>query len=282
MSGVQMAVFDLDGTLLDHGALTGSAIRMLKALKQNGVRVIIATGRHRGTVPLRLQSSSLTDYLICSNGAVVTAPGAAPLFEQTLSRDRLVALMALGESFGCRYAVSIGRATLLSRREPLRRRKTDGGSDTKRYFWRYYMYPLHSRPVTSWADYLKRPDARAEKVVCVTDDPAQEIAFRALAEADGRFTATGSGQAAEITARGVSKGSALGLLAERLQVERSAIAAFGNDDNDLSLRPFAGRFVAARDSSPAALQAADEIADSIPATALRLCLTTDVKGAKRV
>ena len=280
MTGVQMAVFDLDGTLLEHGALTRAAIRMLKALRQNGVLVVIATGRHRGTVPLRLQSPRLVDYIICANGAVVAPPKGTPLLEKTLSGAELKALMALGEGFGCRYAVSLGRRTFLSRREPLRRRKTDGGSDTKKYFWRYYMYPLHSRTVESWEDFLRRPVARAEKVVCTCRNIEDDLAFRAAAEADGRFTATGSNQAAEITARGISKGSALGLLAGKLGIPREAVVAFGNDDNDLSLRTCAGRFVVARGSSPAALDGADEVADSIPRAALRLCLGWDEKGAK--
>ena len=276
---IQLAAFDLDGTLLDHGALTREAIEMLKALREKGVRVVIATGRHRGTVPLRLQRPDLVDYLICTNGAVVAPAKGGPLFEKTLSGAELRDLMALGARFDCRYAVSVGRTTFLSRREPLRRRKTDGSGDTKKYFWRYYMYPLHSRTVESWAEYLRRPDARAEKVICTPADPAAEMAFRALAEQDGRFTATGSNQAAEITARGVSKGSGLGFLAQRLNVPREAVAAFGNDDNDLAMKPCAGIFVAAKDSSPAALAAADEVADSIPRAALRLCLGAE-KGAE--
>ena len=275
---IQLAAFDLDGTLLDHGTLTREAIGMLKTLRENGVRVVIATGRHRGTVPLRLQSHRLVDYLICTNGAVVTPPKGEPLLEKTLSVEDVGDLMALGARFECRYAVSLGRTTFLSRREPLRRRKTDGGGDTKKYFWRYYMYPLHSRTVESWAEYLRRPDARAEKVICTPADPKAEMTFRALAETDGRFTATGSNQAAEITARGVSKGSALGLLADRLNIPREAIVAFGNDDNDLSLRDHAGRFVAARESTPAALAAADEVADSIPQAALRLCLAQEKRA----
>ena len=278
MTRVRMAAFDLDGTLLEHGALTRQAIRMLKILRQQGVLVVIATGRHRGTVPLRLQSPRLVDYIICANGAVVAPPKGTPLLEKTLSGAELKALMALGEGFGCRYAVSLGRRTFLSRREPLQRRKTDGGSDTKKYFWRYYMYPLHSRIAKSWDAFLQRPDARAEKVVCVTEKPEDDHPFRAAAEADGRFTATGSNQAAEITARGVSKGSALQFLADRLGISREAIVAFGNDDNDLSLRDHAGRFVAARASTPAALDAADEVADSIPQAALRLCLSGETEA----
>lgn len=279
MTGVRMAAFDLDGTLLEHGALTREAISMLKALRRSGVRVVIATGRHRGTVPLRLKSPRLVDYLICSNGAMVTAPRGEPLLVRTLSPEEVRAVMDLGRAFDCRYIVSAGRTTFLSKAEPMRRRKTDGGSETRRYFWRYYMYPLHSRVMPSWDDFLRRPDARAEKVICTCLNARDDMALRALAEADGRFTATGSNQAAEITAKGVSKGSALAFLARRLGIPREAVVAFGNDDNDLSLRDHAGRFVAARDSSPAALQAADEVADSIPKAAMRLCLTND-KGAK--
>ena len=51
MTGVKMAAFDLDGTLLDNGALTREAILMLKALRKNGVTVVIATGRHRARCP---------------------------------------------------------------------------------------------------------------------------------------------------------------------------------------------------------------------------------------
>ena len=279
MTRVRMAAFDLDGTLLEHGALTREAISMLKALRKSGVTVVIATGRHRGTVPLRLKSPRLVDYLICTNGAVVTPTGGEPLFEKALSAAELKALMDLGKGFDCRYAVSAGQTTFLSKTEPLRRRKTDGGSDTKKYFWRYYMYPLHARTVESWDAFLRRPDARAEKVICTCPDVQTDMALRALAEADGRFTATGSNQAAEITARGVSKGSALQLLADKLGIPRETVVAFGNDDNDLSLRDHAGRFVAARESTPAALAAADEVADSIPQAALRLCLAQE-KGAK--
>ena len=214
-----------------------------------------------------------------TSGAVVTPAQGEPLLVRTLSAEELRSLMALGQRFGCRYAVSLGRRTFLSRQAPLLHRKTDGGSDTKTYFWRYYMYPLHARTVASWTDYLARPNAKAEKVICTCPDVRTDLKFRGLAEADGRFTATGSNQAAEITARGVSKGSALGLLAEKLGIPRTAIMAFGNDDNDLAMQPFVGRFVAARISSPAALAAADEVADSIPAAALRLCLGKE--GGKR-
>lgn len=281
MTGVQMAVFDLDGTLLQHGALTGEAVRMLRTLRKNGVRVVIATGRHRGTVPLRLKSPRLVDYLICSNGALVAPAGGSPLQEKTLSGAELKALMDLGDRFGCRYSVNIGSTTFLSRQAPLQRPKTDWLSDTKKYFWRYYMYPLHTRTVEGWGDYLARPDAGAEKVICIPARAEEERTFRAQAEADGRFTVSGSNRMTEITVRGVSKGSTLRFLAERLNVPQEAIAAFGNDDNDLSLRPYAGRFIVPRDASPAALAAADQVVESILAAALGLCISSEGKEAKR-
>ena len=282
MTGVRMAAFDLDGTLLEHGALTQRAVRMLQTLRQNGIKVVIATGRHRGTVPPRLHDPRLVDYLICSCGAVICAPGGEALWERTLSAEDLKALMALGQPFRCTYAVSLGRTTFLSRQEPLRRQKTDGGSDTKKYFWRYWMYPLHSRRLDlSWAQIADRPQFTAEKVLCATERQEDDLLFRAAAEADGRFTATGSNRTAEITARGVSKGNALRLWAQRLKVPREAIAAFGNDDNDLSLQAAAGRFIVPKASSPAALLAADRVVDSIPAAALELCIPAEGKEAKQ-
>ena len=281
MTGVRMAVFDLDGTLLEHGALTGAAVKMLRTLRKNGVRVVIATGRHRGTVPPRLHSPRLVDYLICSNGALVAPAGGSPLQERTLSAEELKALIDLGDRFGCRYSVNIGSTTFLSRQAPLQRPKTDWLSDTKKYFWRYYMYPLHTRTVEGWGDYLVRPDAGAEKVICIPARAEEERTFRAQAEADGRFTVSGSNRMTEITVRGVSKGSALQFLTQRLNVPREAVVAFGNDDNDLSLRPYAGRFIVPRDSSPAALAAADQVVESILAAALGLCISSEGKEAKR-
>ena len=79
MTRVRMAAFDLDGTLLEHGALTRQAIRMLKILRQQGVLVVIATGRHRGTVPWRLHDPALADYLICNSvGRAAKRSGKAP------------------------------------------------------------------------------------------------------------------------------------------------------------------------------------------------------------
>ncbi len=267
MTGIQIAVFDLDGTLLQHGALTGEAVRMLRALKKSGVRVVIATGRHRGTVPPRLKSPRLVDYLICSNGALVAPAGGSPLQERTLSGAELKALMDLGDRFGCRYSVNIGSTTFLSRQAPLQRPKTDWLSDTK--------------TVEGWGDYLARPDAGAEKVICIPARAEEERTFRAQAEADGRFTVSGSNRMTEITVRGVSKGSALQFLAQQLNVPKEAVAAFGNDDNDLSLRPYAGRFIVPRDASPAALAAADQVVESVPAAALGLCISSEGKEAKR-
>ena len=79
----------------------------------------------------------------------------------------------------------------------------------------------------------------------------------------------------------LSKGSALQFLAKQLNVPKEAIAAFGNDDNDLSLRPYAGRFIVPRDASPAALAAADQVVESILAAALGLCISSEGKEAKR-
>ena len=179
MTHVRMAAFDLDGTLLEHGALTRQAIRMLKILRQQGVLVVIATGRHRGTVPWRLHDPALADYLICNCGAVICRPGGEALWESTLSAQEVRDLMALGQPFHCTYAASRDRTTYLSKAEPLRRRKVKDG-DRQKYFWRYYMYLFHSRRIDgSWADILQDAHFTTEKLLCVTARPLHRHGLRA-------------------------------------------------------------------------------------------------------
>jgi len=63
----------------------------------------------------------------------------------------------------------------------------------------------------------------------------------------------------EISARGVTKASALAWLAESLGVEAADVVAFGDMPNDIPLLRWAGLGVAMGNAHPEAVEAADEI-----------------------
>ena len=68
MTGVRLAAFDLDGTLLEHGALTRRAVRMLQTLRQNGIKVVIATGGMSTMMAAETACIDVVDKMLTLNG----------------------------------------------------------------------------------------------------------------------------------------------------------------------------------------------------------------------
>ncbi len=66
---VDTVVFDLDDTLLDHGALTLDAFRALHALRTAGLAAVAATGRPSGFAEIAVRQWPIT-AAIAENGAV--------------------------------------------------------------------------------------------------------------------------------------------------------------------------------------------------------------------
>lgn len=76
--------FDLDGTLLDsQKAISHRAVDLIKELKNNGKRVILASGRHLGEILPYSKELQLADgdYLIACDGQYVFCPSGMLLHE---------------------------------------------------------------------------------------------------------------------------------------------------------------------------------------------------------
>lgn len=70
---VKLCVFDVDGTLVTKGdrAVAASSIEALRALRKQGVKLAIASGRPPFAMEKSLLEQVDFDYFICSNGACV-------------------------------------------------------------------------------------------------------------------------------------------------------------------------------------------------------------------
>ena len=71
------------------------------------------------------------------------------------------------------------------------------------------------------------------------------------------------GNELEITARGVSKGTSLGVICELLHIDADGVVAFGDSGNDLPMKEYAGCFVAMGNATQDAKSAADFITGSV-------------------
>jgi Cof subfamily protein (haloacid dehalogenase superfamily) len=238
---VRLIAIDIDGTLLDSsGRLPDANRRAIHAAVTRGVEVVLATGRtfhHARPIAAKL-GAALT--LIVSNGALVkTSEGgtlATRFIPRHLARDLIVATRP----------VRSGAAIIFDR------------PDARQYVFERIDW---SHPQRHW--YYERNRAfitRVEPIdAALTEDPVQ-VAFtggveqmRALADEVRALP-----QALEVTitlteyaerdfslldliASGWSKGAALEAYAHRLELDRTAVMAVGDNLNDREMLEFAGR-----------------------------------------
>ena len=86
MNGVQLLVFDLDGTLLEPDHRLSDARRaLLLTLRDRGIETTIATGRlHAAALPF-IEALDIRVPVILYNGALVAQPDGTPLCAHSLA-----------------------------------------------------------------------------------------------------------------------------------------------------------------------------------------------------
>lgn len=106
-------IFDLDDTLLDHGALSEAAYAALFALRGSGLRLIACTGRPAGWGEV-IQRQWPLDATVVENGAIALVPDeggsrrilALDPLDPAARRARRTALLALAAELVARFPES--------------------------------------------------------------------------------------------------------------------------------------------------------------------------------
>lgn len=114
MSDIKLIALDLDGTLLNHdGKITDYTKAQLKRASEQGVHIVISTGRPLNGVPLDQLDGLGVDYAITTNGAAIyrISTGellfengmdfslAGPVLEYLLTKDIHISVYVDGEGF---------------------------------------------------------------------------------------------------------------------------------------------------------------------------------------
>lgn len=242
---------DLDGTVLDHDFLEGGPsdgriseglAEAIRTLHEAGHEVIIATGRSvDATLPIVERLGIRPDWVIAANGAV------------TLKRD------ALGDrGYRREYVEAFDPSDALRR---LRTRLV-----TARYAVELasggflFTEPIPAGTLPSRQRRVAFDEllgVQASRVVVVSPDHALEE-FLDIVESLGLTHVSysvGINSWLDIAPDGVTKASALEVLASRLEIDRSRVFAAGDGHNDVDMLEWAGR----RGDSVAMGQAAPEV-----------------------
>lgn len=82
----QAVILDIDGTLVPVGSagVSTRVVECIRRLRQQGVKIIVATGRADFVLTPALLGDFTADYYICINGSLVTDATHRPVYERRL------------------------------------------------------------------------------------------------------------------------------------------------------------------------------------------------------
>ena len=273
-----LVAFDLDGTLISFGkSLSDENLRALNAAAAAGHILAIASGRALSAIPRELLKLPCFSYCISSGGAVLSIPATGEfLLEKAIPHETVLTTMENASGQGAAMVVTFAEKEIYDvkwMRHMLRSVKKMGHKGS---WWKLLAYWLRSdknrqkgKQLFIFSKNLRRRVAKARepiyKIECAYTAEALCMEQQALfARSETLEAIITPEQIIEITAKGADKGTALSALAERLEIPKERIIAFGDSNNDLPMRPAAGIFVVMENSGENALKAvADHIAPPV-------------------
>lgn len=240
---------DLDGTIVAHyGDISQRTINVFRQADEMGIEIFFVTGRPPRWMP-EIQEAFGIGSAICGNGAMLYDLHAGRVLEEwLLSVDaQLETVKRLRSSIpGITFSVETSE---YFHREKAYIPRWDVGLDN------VGVANIEEIMTVSALKLLARCSAQE-----LSSDEMLAIAHRDL---DGLVTVTHSNpydSLLEISALGVSKGSTLEKMANRLGISAEDSVAFGDNPNDFSMLAWAGRSYAMADGHPDAKLYAKEIA----------------------
>lgn len=238
---LRLIASDLDNTILDPDGmhLRPGARRAVERAGEDGVLFVPATGRSPQLTPDF--NFPPFRYGIYANGALVLdRQDGRVLWSETIEAGRAAAAIEALDGYEGVMELFIGSQVLVERRVWDRFPAWNAPA--------CHIELLQMRPpvvVNSFTEYLRRTGQGVHKINFIRLPAQYRAGFRRALEDVGGLQLPGSYRGAfEVTAQGVTKGRALRALCDRLGIPPEAVAAFGDDDNDMDMLLFAGCGVA--------------------------------------
>jgi len=247
---IRLIATDLDGTLVDRqGRIDEAEIEALHRAREQGVRVIIATGRMPTIIDHFLHRLEVRpeDPVVGAQGAVIARRDGRILRTLTIPREVAEQGAVIARAFGAVPVYYAADAILM---------EGMAFSPEEDAYW--LGQGLRYDPQA-----LAHLDDELIKILAVHPDegviPELLAAFRA-ALGERADVVQSWRWFVEAVNKEASKGAAIAWIAERMGIGREEVLAIGDAGNDVSMLHWAGVGVAPADASPEARAAADWIA----------------------
>jgi Cof subfamily protein (haloacid dehalogenase superfamily) len=254
----QALVLDLDGTLLDDaGAIRPRTLGALHAAHARGVRVMIATGRSELGVAQTLATLAMDTPAIVYNGAGLFCPIEKCLLEERLLSDRVVARsFDYAARSGLLSVIQVAGAKYATHPRDESEARALRGLEGLRYVTPSELPREYVIRITFFSDRHPSSGALAAEVEAALAQPLHTTHFPLNALAPHRDSSL---LVVDVQPPCRGKGEALRVLEERYGIQRQAVVAVGDADNDLPMLTAAGLGVAMQNGMPRVLAVAARV-----------------------
>lgn len=254
---IKLIALDLDRTTLNaQGKLSpGNREAITRAIGQ-GIHICIASGRAFDTLPEEVVSIPGIEYAITSNGAAVyRIEGKQCMRSYLLTPQSVEAVMQATAAYPVAYEAFIQGAAYADR-DYIEHPERYGATP------RAVAYVLATRKLMDdMPAFILAHRTQLDSLDIVVGDEImkRQIIDRVAKATQEVYITSSIQQLVEIAYKDAGKKSALAYIAGFLGIDRSAVAAFGDAENDLEMLQFAGCGIAVENASEQLRLAADYI-----------------------
>lgn len=261
MSKYKLVALDLDGTLFNNKSLiTEENLKQIKRISEQGVHVVISTGRPFCGVPFSQIEGSGISYAITTNGSsIYRIEDKHCIYEDSMDSDKILPIMDYLLSKEIHFDVFINGDAYTPEKCRSVGQKLAVPANLKEYI-------LNSRVrIPDMPAYIKENNLRVQKITMnfyrdengVLKD-REEV--RSYFESRNDVTCVCGGyNNLEFTNQNANKGNGLIRLANLLNVPVEETIAIGDTENDLAIIKAAGLGIAMGNATDAVKAASDDI-----------------------
>lgn len=230
MNKVRLLAIDLDGTTLNsNGKLSDINKKALLKALENGIEVVVTTGRGMNYIPKQIEQLPIR-YYISKNGAVIIDKKEnIELYHKYFDKDKILKVVKLLEST----------------KGILNVEDKDYHYINKRYLDQrpsFYIEHQYSNVILTDNIYetIKNLDLKVDKInYCAIDQETYDEIYSNKFAIEGMDMAQTYTLFIDINQSDCSKGEGLARLCNILNISANQVAAIGDNDNDVSMLKFA-------------------------------------------
>lgn len=257
---IRLISVDLDGTLLrSDGTPAPEGVRRLQTAARAGVRVVINTTRNADGVRSICEAWGFSDPIICTNGAqILASPGGPEWASYTIPMAVARSIARLADRNDWEVSTSVGGQTFFRQRPgqllgPVEY-APDSGNEGRQRRTRLVIVPTNEEALVAEPKrmILHEPEAIAA-VQDLTALRSHECRTETYYEPDGRL------HSLCIFPLRADKGTALRLVAGKLDIPLRQVLAVGDNPNDVPMFAVAGASVAMGNAPPEVKKAASVV-----------------------